>query len=133
MWIGLPVEEIAHVTIVIRHVDPSEAEFKRILHEEIKPLLPIVLKIHPGIVMRGYKGDVPTMDVEFLNRSTEQALKEIYNRNYAQVPGHTAYPQLEAHVTVDTQERRDRVKPGDYVVMHAMLKRIGEKEIIDQI
>lgn len=133
MWIGLPIEEIAHVTIVICHVDPIEAEFKRILHEEIKPWLPLVIKIHPDIVMRGYKGDVPTMDVEFLNRSTDQALKAIYQRNYAQVPDHTAYPQLEAHVTVDTQERRDRVKPGMYVVMHATLKKIGEQEIIDQV
>lgn len=125
MWIGLPLEEDGtHVTIVIRHDNPSEEVFKRILHEEIAPLLPIVLKVHTGkIIMRGYKGDVPTMDVEFLDRRTNQIIKDIYRRNYAQGP----YPELVPHVTV-----KGDVKDG-YVVMHATLKRIGENEIIDLV
>lgn len=136
MWIGLPLDEPSgtHVTIVIRHVNYNEEEFKRILHEDIGPLLPIAIKIHPGIVMRGYKNDVPTMDVEFLNKKTDWILKDIYRKNYEQVPEHTAYPELSPHVTVDTPERLKFINStnGTIIAMHATLKKIGEKEIIDK-
>jgi hypothetical protein len=138
-WIGLPVGP-GHVTIVIRHgCDPGEVEnFKQILTNEIAPLLPIPLVFQRDVIMRGYKNDVPTLNVTTDTR-TLAILKDIYRRNYQQIPEHTSYPELEMHMTVDSDELLMTaaaildVSWGNYIAYSATLKKVGDKTLIASV
>lgn len=138
MWIGLPVEGDAHVTVVMRHVDYKENEMRQVLHGLVAPLLPIRAVLKPGIVMRGWKGDVPTMDVAFLEPEKEMRMKQIYAQYYTQVPEHKAYPELQMHMTVDSPERlatANRILTqfdGKWVATQATLKYVGDKTLVDR-
>lgn len=140
-WIGLPIGP-GHVTIVIRHnCEPAEQEhFKRILREEIAPLLPIQLKILRGLVLKGYNNDVPTLSVQINDVITkEDALKSIYARNYQQVPEHTAYPTLDMHMTIKDPDVNTfasyliNQQDGHYMATTATLKQVGNPEVIDHV
>ena len=140
MWIGLPLDETgdAHVTVVIRHEDVRQQLMQDALHAFVAPLLPIRAVIKPGIVMKGYNGDVPTMDVAFLEPEKELALKRIYATYYKQKPEFTAYPELSLHLTVDSPQRlavATRILTefdGKWIATRATLKEIGDKRVIDQ-
>lgn len=141
MWIGLPLDDVgdAHVTVVIRHVGVSKTDMQSVLHALVGPLLPIRAVVKPGIIMRGYNGDVPTMDVAFLEPEKELAMKQIYAANYAQKPEFTAYPELSMHLTVDSPERMavaNRILTqfdGRWIAGTATLKVIGDSQIIDRV
>lgn len=139
-WIGLPID-VAHVTVVIRHgCNANEVDhFKEILHAQIAPLLPIVLIIDSKVVMRGYKKDVPTLNVRTESPDVGEQLKRIYRENYQQIPEYTAYPELEMHMTIDNQELKDLAAilhaeyGGRFVVTRATLKKVGDKTLIDSV
>lgn len=139
-WIGLEID-IAHVTVVIRHgCKPVEVElFKEVLSVQIAPLLPIAIMIDSKVVMRGYKGDVPTLTVHAKDPYVEERLKEIYRQHYQQIPEHTAYPELEMHMTIDKPELKDLAAilldsfEGRFIVTRATLKKVGDKTLIDSV
>lgn len=140
-WIGLPIGP-GHVTIVIRHgCAPAEQEnFKRILREEIAPLLPIQLKILRGLVLKGYNNDVPTLSVQINDViGKEDALKSIYAKNYQQVPEFLSYPALDMHMTIKEQDVSNfasylvNQQDGIYLATTATLKQVGNAEVIDHV
>ena len=137
-WIGLPIGP-GHVTVCIRHGCSADEvdHFKEVLHREIEPLLPIMLIIKRDVIMRGYKNDVPTLDVEIIDGVTRAKLEDIYRRNYQQIDGHTAYPELAPHITVDKPDVMQFIETcfarigGAYMTFEATLKRVGDKTVID--
>ena len=114
--------------------------FKELLKTQIAQLLPIPLLIHKNIVMRGYKNDVPTLDVSVEgNAWLEARLRSIYHKNYQQIEGHTSFPELEMHLTVDTDELLFMAaiivdeNDGKYLADKATLKRVGNKDEIASV
>ncbi len=106
------------------------------LRFKIGNLLPIVIRIDPRIKMRGHNGDVPTHDVTFVDVQTTTILEQMYKETYKQKEGHTSYPTLSAHVTVDNSERKAIIDEilgksnGLFVVNTVYLKQLGFKDTL---
>lgn len=137
--IGLPIGTAGgHVTVVIRHgCHPKElTQILDVLNQEIVPLLPIPLVIEPGVVMRGYNGDVPTLNVRTEDTTMYDKLNAIYERVYQQIPEWTAYPTLRMHLNIDKDAVREEAEnllrdcQGKFLAKEAMLKKVGDKNLI---
>ncbi len=137
-YISLPVGP-GHVTVAIRHgCDPGEVEgFKDIIRNEIGPLLPIKLRFERDVVLRGYKSDVPTLNVT-TDEQTLSIFKDIYRRNYQHI-GRVGFPELQMHMTIDKEELLVLADSlfsehnGEYVCNRATLKKVGDKTVIFEV
>lgn len=143
LWIGLTLDQGsgAHVTICIRHmcVVDDFSSLMRVMETEICPLLPVKMRIDPRVTMKGYKKDVPTHTVHFLNHDTRLLLERVYMDYYNQRDDYEQYPMLAAHVSVNSPEREEYVQRvlresgGLVQAEYATLKRIGGDEILYEV
>jgi hypothetical protein len=135
-WIGLEIAPNLHITIAINHMATDEdfEQLRMCLRTMIGPMLPI--EIQKGeFKLRGYKNDVPTYTVRIVDERVDAIVKFVYKVNYKQKPEHTAYPELECHVTVDSDEKRRQWDQLEDIfwARSATLKEVGEKETIQRV
>jgi hypothetical protein len=127
--------EDTHMTIML-NVDPTPSDVDKMVKYLKLLSLPIVIVIEPGIVMRGYKNDVPTHNVYICNDHVRFFIEQMYEDTYKQKPEFKQYPKLSAHVSVDKPERAQIVdeylekKKGIVIVTSAYIKELGKKEIL---
>ena len=112
-WVGAPLDEHGtHITLVVRSGAPESDEpyLRQVLSDEMRPLLPIFVRIGTEVVMKGKDMDVPTHDVHFVAPKDVRArLADIYDRLY-QVPASEPRFPFEAHVTVKKPESKATVE-----------------------
>lgn len=127
--------EDTHVTIML-NADPTPGDLDKMINYLKILNFPLVIVIEPGIVMRGYKNDVPTHNVYIANDNMRAWIHKMYEDTYKQKPEFTSYPTLSAHVSVDKPERVKIVEEylketkGIVFVKSAYIKELGKKEIL---
>jgi hypothetical protein len=125
----------AHVTIAL-NVDCGPRILQELLVHMKKLTLPIVMIIDPTRMLIGHDKNVPAHAVHFPNADVHHELVRFYETFYKQKAEFDQHPTLNAHVTVDSEERAAVVNEiitqdfGVYVAKTIELKKLGEKDTV---
>lgn len=137
-FVALFLDDDTHITLCIRKQCTVEDLQKMIdyLRFDIASLLPLAVRISPGLTMKGIEKDVPTHDVYFMDGNARETISKIYSD---MIDDDSPFPNWSPHVTVDTREKEKTVNQwlertgGLAVLKDAQLRQLKFKDVIFRI